>query len=181
MIETATFKYASPVGDILLAIRSGKLIGLWLEGQRYFGSTLTSDQSSMPSSMPSTRDEECRAKVVGWLDGYFQGKNPGSMPPIEMIGTEFQIKVWRYLTDIPAGCTSTYGAIARAIGSSPRAVGNAVGRNPLLLVVPCHRVIAADGSIGGYAAGEAVKRRLLLLENPGFHPRDGQWDEIKRD
>lgn len=166
MMSSSTFTYHSPLGDLLIAMRAGRLIGLWFIGQRHFASTInagTHHVTSAHTNAPSLNEPHLQ-EVINWLDSYFSGRQPNSTPPIEMIGTEFQIKVWRQLMAIPRGRTSTYGEIARAVGSSPRAVGNAVGRNPLLLVVPCHRVIAADGSLGGYAAGEAIKRNLLLRE-----------------
>lgn len=162
--------YHSPLGEILLAVEEGRLTGLWFYNQRHFGSTLRSDEPHSESpKMKLTGDVEVQSPIISatidWLDRYFSGENPGAPPPIEMRGTDFQRRVWEHLTTIPRGTTTTYGRIASRLCSSPRAVGNAVGRNPLLLMVPCHRVTAADGSLGGYAAGESIKRALLELES----------------
>ena len=100
-----------------------------------------------------------------WLDAYFAGKAPEvSGLPLSPKGTAFQKKVWQELLNIPYGTTNTYGALAGRLGSSARAVGSAVGRNPISIVIPCHRVLAADGSLTGYAGGLENKEKLLQLE-----------------
>ncbi|MCX2181061.1 methylated-DNA--[protein]-cysteine S-methyltransferase [Streptomyces sp. SKN60] len=106
-------------------------------------------------------------EVAGQLDAYFAGRRDGFDLVFEEAGTEFQRKVWRALEEIPYGTTVSYGEIARRVGAEGagvRAVGTAIGRNPLLVVRPCHRVIGADGSLRGYAAGLERKERLLALE-----------------
>lgn len=101
-----------------------------------------------------------------WIDIYFSGCNPVFMPPFVMRGTEFSMAVWRKLIEIPYGRTVTYGELARKVGCrSAQAVGRAVGQNKILLVVPCHRVIGANGMLTGYSGGLERKRRLLDLEN----------------
>ena len=103
--------------------------------------------------------------AFAWLDAYFSGRDPGSTPPLVPGGTAFQGEVWRKLRSIPFGKTCSYGQIARTVGcGSPRAVGQAVHNNPIVLMIPCHRVIGADGSLTGFAGGLDVKRRLLMLE-----------------
>lgn len=169
--EITTANYHSPIGEIFYAIREGNVVGLWFEGQKYFGSTLKLIRgvlkgTNLDQAPESAENSATESVLIDWLNSYFQsgGEPKAPLPPIELIGTEFQKRVWRRLLEIPHGTTVTYGEIARELGSSARAVGGAVGRNPLLLLVPCHRVIATDGSIGGFAAGEAVKRWLLSHE-----------------
>lgn len=100
-----------------------------------------------------------------WLDLYFSGKKPDFMPPLKPQGTPFRQKVWRELLTIPYGQTITYGAIAKRIGCrSAQAVGQAIHRNPIAIIIPCHRVIGADGSLTGYASGLEIKRKLLQIE-----------------
>ena len=100
------------------------------------------------------------------LGEYFAGKRREFELELAPYGTDFQLRVWRALREIPYGAVRNYGDIARAIGQpgAARAVGQAVGRNPLPIVIPCHRVIASDGSIGGYSGGLTIKHRLLALE-----------------
>ena len=102
-----------------------------------------------------------------WLDLYFAGERPLFLPPLQPDGTVFQLRVWDALTSVPYGETLTYGALASALGSSPRAVGQAVGKNPISLLIPCHRVVGADGSLTGYAGGADRKAYLLRLEREG--------------
>lgn len=115
------------------------------------------------------RNDAAFAEVAQALEAYFDGRATDIPVAAEPEGTEFQRRVWAALRDIPYGATSTYGAIAKAIGSpgAVRAVGLAVGRNPISLVIPCHRVVGADGSLTGYAGGLDHKRFLLSLEAQG--------------
>ena len=108
------------------------------------------------------------AETLQWLDEYFAGKRPCNMPRLHPQGTAFQKRVWQALLTIPYAQTKTYGEIAQMVDCrSAQAVGQAVGRNPIALIIPCHRVIAANGQIGGYAYGIKIKKRLLELEgNP---------------
>jgi methylated-DNA-[protein]-cysteine S-methyltransferase len=110
--------------------------------------------------------KRCRA-VATQLGEYFAGKRKEFELDLAPVGTDFQLRVWRALSTIPYGAVRNYGDIARAIGQpkAARAVGQANGCNPLPIVIPCHRVIASDGSIGGYSGGLAIKHRLLVLEN----------------
>jgi methylated-DNA-[protein]-cysteine S-methyltransferase len=149
----------SPLGGITLAGRGDALAGLWLEGQHRFAATLPDD---CPEAWLPVFGQVCR-----WLDRYFSGRVPDFTPPLDLAGTPFQRRVWEELISIPYGQTITYGALARRLGSSARAVGGAVGRNPVSLIVPCHRVVGAGGWPGGYAGGLDRKLRLLQLESTG--------------
>lgn len=106
-----------------------------------------------------------------WLDIYFSGKAPDFTPALKLTGTDFQMRVWEKLTKIPFGKTVTYGTLAKGIAAetgkermSAQAIGGAVGKNPIGIIVPCHRVIGSDGSLTGFAGGIKVKKRLLQLE-----------------
>lgn len=104
-----------------------------------------------------------------WLDLYFSGTIPDFTPSIKLQGSSFQQKVWRELLVIPYGQTTTYGAIAKRINCrSAQAVGQAIHRNPIAIIVPCHRVIGADGSLTGYASGLEIKQQLLMIEQRLF-------------
>ncbi len=158
MYQTTT--YASPVGELTLASDGTALTGLWLEGQKYFGGT------SGEELVPGQPDLPVFQAARAWLDRYFTGEKPS---PAELTlapaGTPFQRAVWEKLQTIPYGAVTTYGALARELGgASPRAVGSAVGRNPISIIIPCHRVVGADGSLTGYAGGVERKQRLLTHE-----------------
>ena len=143
-----TFLYDSPIGPITLTFDGEALTGL------RFGKT--DDDSVNP---PPT-------KVHRWLDLYFSGRQPDFLPPIKLFGTDFQRRVWQALLEIPFGQTISYGKLARRIGCrSAQAVGQAVGKNPIAIIVPCHRVIGSDASPTGYAYGIEKKRYLLQLES----------------
>ena len=155
--------YQSPIGHITMASNGEALIGLWFEGQKYFGSTLAAN--------PIPRELPIFAQTARWLDIYFQGQNPDFTPPLHLQTSDFRRLVWHIMLQIPFGQTTTYGTIAAEIAEqkglpsmSAQAVGNAVAHNPFLIIVPCHRVIGADGSLTGYAGGIDKKRRLLALE-----------------
>ena len=102
-------------------------------------------------------------QATRWLDAYFSGAPLPELPQIKLRGTDYRLRVWEELLKIPFGAVMSYGQLARIIGSSPRAVGGAVGANPIAIIVPCHRIIAGNG-IGGYAYGTDLKRQLLSLE-----------------
>lgn len=177
--------YNSPIGSLTLAARGGALVGLWVAGQRFFGSPYGIDEASARSALdltsPDSREavlaeagwDEADARALGtavaWLDGYFAGEDASPTTiPLAPEGTDFQRHVWEAMDTIPYGATRTYGQIVAqlrgaGIPASAQAVGGAVGRNPLLLVRPCHRVVAAGGP-GGYAAGGDVKAWLLAHE-----------------
>ncbi len=156
--------YRSPLGGLTMASDGEALIGLWFDGQKVF---------------PSARDRELRVEkplpvfdlADRWLDVYFSGRAPDFTPPLSPAATPFRKTVWELLLTVPYGRTTTYGAIAARIAKryglarmSAQAVGGAVGRNPISLIIPCHRVIGADGSLTGYAAGVGLKAKLLALE-----------------
>ena len=157
----AVFHYSSPLGNITLASDGSALKGLWFDGQAHDRSTLSSYEEK---DLPVFRD------TVRWLDMYFDGKIPGFTPDIILCGTPYQKEIWNILRDIPYGETKTYKEISdeyeRRYGrkTSPRAAGNAVGRNPVSLLVPCHRVVGTGGRRTGYAGGLDRKAYLLVLE-----------------
>ena len=183
--DPALATYDSPIGRLTLAARGGALIGLWGAGQRFFGSPYGIDEavarSALDLTSPDSREvvlaeagwDEADARALGaamsWLDGYFAGEAPSpATVRLAPAGTDFQKRVWEAMDAIPYGATHTYGHLAATmrgagIPASAQAVGGAVGRNPLLLIRPCHRVVAADGP-GGYAAGAEAKAWLLAHE-----------------
>ena len=149
--------YPSPLGEITLFSDGEALTGLYFDGQR-----------TCPAADASQRDDlPVFVLTKAWLDLCFAGERPLFLPPLQPDGTVFQLRVWDALTSIPYGETLTYGALAAALGSSPRAVGQAVGKNPISLLIPCHRVVGADGSLTGYAGGADRKAYLLRLEREG--------------
>ena len=152
----------SPLGDILLAADDVGLTGLWFEGQKYFAATLPAEVQTKET--PALREGR------RWLDLYFAGKEPKTSPPLPLIGTPFRLSVWKILSEIPYGKTTTYGDIAQRLAQerglprlSARAVGSAVGRNPISLIIPCHRVIGRNSRLTGYAGGLHRKAYLLSL------------------
>ncbi len=149
----------SPVGRLTLACEGESLTGLWLFGQKYFGATLP------PDARPG--DAPVFAQARAWLSAYFAGRDPGPAPRLSPAGSPFRQEVWAALLRIPYGRTTTYGDIALQLSggvAASRAVGGAVGRNPISLFIPCHRVVGADGSLTGYAGGVDKKIFLLNLE-----------------
>ncbi len=150
-------KYSpSPVGTILLCSDAECLTGLWLEGQ-------TSAQQNWQENESLPVFGICKQ----WLTGYFAGQRPSpDSIPLAPAGSGFQQRVWQELLTIPYGTTTTYGAIAKAIGcKSAQAVGGAIGKNPISILIPCHRVIGKNGSLTGYAGGLDKKAILLSLES----------------
>ncbi|TKB51250.1 methylated-DNA--[protein]-cysteine S-methyltransferase [Ferrimonas sediminicola] len=146
----------SPWGEILAAVSDRGL------------ALLAFQQGTQPATPPPEwhRDREALAEVRRQCREYAEGRRSTFELPLDMTGTEFQRQVWQALTTIPAGATRSYGEIARQIGrpKAVRAVGAANGRNPVALVVPCHRVIGASGSLTGYAGGVDLKAALLRHE-----------------
>ena len=183
--DPALATYDSPIGCLTLAARGGALVGLWVAGQRFFGSPYGINEavarSALDLTSPVSRDsilaeagwDDADARTLGmaaaWLDGYFAGESPSpACVPLAPEGTDFQRHVWEAMDAIPYGATRTYGHLTATlrdagVPASAQAVGGAVGRNPLLLIRPCHRVLAAT-SPGGYAAGSGVKAWLLAHE-----------------
>lgn len=160
---TYIYNYTSPLGIITLASNGESLTGLWFDGQKYFPHKLISE--SIESELPIFK------QTVKWLDIYFSGRNPDFTPPIFLQTTPFRKAVYDILLTIPYGQTMTYGEIANIIAKqngvermSAQAVGGAVGHNPVSIIIPCHRVVGADGSLTGYAGGLDRKIELLKLE-----------------
>lgn len=151
----------SPVGPLTLAGRDGRLMHLRMVDQTY-----------EPSRDGWAPDESAFPEVVEQLAAYFAGERTKFVLELEMLGTPFQRRVWNALQSIPYGETCTYGDIAREIGSPGafRAVGLANGHNPIGIIVPCHRVIGANGSLTGYGGGLERKRALLELERSRMRP-----------
>jgi methylated-DNA-[protein]-cysteine S-methyltransferase len=145
--------YESPIGRLVLECDGDVLIGVWLPNERRH---TRNDADDVPPVLKETASQ---------LDEYFAGERVDFDVRMELDGTDFQQEVWTELTRIPYGETISYGELARRVGrpSAPRAVGQANGRNPIPVIVPCHRVLASNG-IGGYGGGLNVKRQLLAVE-----------------
>lgn len=149
---------------MLLASDGAAITGLWFVGQKYF---------ACPPAPRREGPDPLLAQGTAWLDAYFAGKTPPLLPPLNPRGTPFQREVWGLLLEIPYGQTRSYGAIAAELARrrglphmSAQAVGGAVGRNPISVLIPCHRAVGKDGSLTGYAGGLARKAALLALEKP---------------
>lgn len=163
MIVSTT--YESPIGKIYLAAEEDALIGVWIEEQKYFPEKLLLDAKKCD-------DLEVFHKTKQWLDSYFAGKRPKiNELKLSFRGSDFAVQVWNILCEIPYGKTMTYGDIAAKLAKmrglermSAQAVGGAVGHNPIAIIVPCHRVLGANGKLTGYAAGLDKKTKLLELE-----------------
>ena len=160
---TYTQWYASPLGNILLAADSAGLSGVWFHGEKFFARYLAEQHEE--------KETPLLQQTKRWLDVYFSGKEPDFTVPLHFNGTDFQNEVWRILCTIPYGRTTAYGEIAKQIARrrglsrmSAQAVGGAVGRNSISIIVPCHRVIGVNGNLTGYAGGLDKKRALLTLE-----------------
>ncbi len=158
-----TAEYQSILGKVLMASDGENLTGLWFFGAKHFAAGLGSERQI--KELPIFKNAR------KWLDIYFSGREPDFTPPLLLRGSDFQNEVWNLLRKIPYGQTATYGEIAKRLASargiermSARAVGAAVGRNPISIIVPCHRVIGASGGLTGYAAGADKKAYLLNLE-----------------
>ena len=156
--------YESPLGTMTMASDGEHLTGLWFDGQKYDRSTIDGNAELKPHLPVFTQTTQ-------WLDAYFGGTDPGFTPPISVEGSDFRKMVSSIMLSIPFGATSTYARIAAEVARrtgrthmSAQAVGGAVGRNPIVLIVPCHRVLASDGSLRGYAGGVDRKERLLQRE-----------------
>ena len=160
-MKTFTTTYTSPLGPIVIES----------DGQAITSLRFSNEQASAVSTAEEKAGDETAtappiiAETIQWLDDYFAGKRPCNVPRLNPQGTAFQKRVWTALLTIPYGETLSYGEIAQMVGCrSAQAVGQAVGRNPIALIIPCHRLIAANGQLGGYAYGTEIKKRLLELE-----------------
>lgn len=150
--------FPSPVGKITIATDGSVITNLHIEGDRYF--------AHVPNDWQKNSNHQLLQKAKKALEEYFAGKRKTFDFKFGFSGTPFQQHVWKALMEIPSGKTTTYKALAEAIGNpnAVRAVGTAVGRNPICIFIPCHRVLASDGTFGGYVAGVACKSFLLALE-----------------
>lgn len=169
-----TSKYDSPLGSILLAADDLGLTGLWLENNRFFPNKL----ESQPGETEDIRDAK------GWLDIYFSGREPDFTPRLHQKGSDFHRAVGEIMLKIPYGKTTTYGDIAKELAAqrgiakmSAQAVGGAVGRNEISIIIPCHRVVGSNGSLTGYGGGLDNKIKLLELEGADmsrlYRPKKG--------
>ena len=169
---------SSPIGEFLLASDGNKLIGLWLKGQKYFA-------GNVKQELIEKDDLPIFTETKKWLGKYFSGQNP-SLANLSLApqGGEFRKAVWEILCNIPYGELTTYGEIAKEMAKktgketmSAQAVGGAVGHNPISIIIPCHRVVGANGSLTGYAGG--IDKKIKLLEHEGtdishlFIPKKG--------
>jgi len=155
--QTVQIRTPTPLGPVRLATSPEGLCGLWFEGQRHEPS----------HQWPNAPDHPVLQEAARQLDAYLRGQRAGFDLPLDLSGgTPFQQSVWQALLVVPRGTPTSYGALARSLNNPPavRAVGAAVGRNPVSVVVPCHRVLGADGSLTGYAGGLERKAALLALE-----------------
>lgn len=153
-----TLRWEGPLGPMVVAATDAGLAGIWFEGQKH-----------MPdiSGWSLSDRHPLLDRAIAQLHEYFAGSRTSFDLPLDLdAGTEFQRTVWQALRDIPPGGTVTYAQLSHAIGrgKAMRAVGAAVGRNPVSIVVPCHRVLGSDGSLTGYAGGLERKSSLLRLE-----------------
>lgn len=151
----------SPLGPLTLVATEKALLGAWFEGQKY-------ELRGFENCAMRREQTAVLEAAMHWLEAYFSGEELPSLPPLAAKGTTFQERVWQELLTIPLGQTRTYGQLAQALGSkSAQAVGGAVGKNPLSIFVPCHRVLGSDGSLTGYAGGLEKKSWLLDHERRG--------------
>lgn len=149
----------SPIGPLTIVAQDGSISALYMDAQRHA-------PGAEALGLPGEPDEEPFATAAGQLAAYFAGELTEFDLPLAPAGTDFQRRVWNGLRAIPYGQTISYGELARRVGNpaASRAVGLANGRNPIAIVVPCHRVIGTDGSMTGYGGGLDRKRFLLALE-----------------
>ena len=157
--------YNSPVGKLLIASKDGKLIGLWIEEQKYY-------LGKIKDELIENDKEEILVNTKKWLDKYFLGENPKiSDLEISLNGTSFEKVVWELLKKIPYGEVTTYKELSKKVAKklgkekmSAQAVGGAIGHNPISIIIPCHRVVGTDGNLTGYAGGIDKKVKLLKQE-----------------
>jgi methylated-DNA-[protein]-cysteine S-methyltransferase len=160
LMTTATASHVtlpSPIGSLTLVAVGGQLTGLYMDSQRH-------RPASHAFGVPGDLEDEPFAAAARQLEAYFAGQLKAFHLPLAPAGTPFQLRVWSALLTIPYGRTWSYAELARQVGSASRAVGLANGKNPIALIIPCHRVIGSDGSLTGYGGGLDRKRYLLELE-----------------
>jgi methylated-DNA-[protein]-cysteine S-methyltransferase len=155
--------YNSPIGKLAITSSQTHLTGIWFEGKSHYGLGFIDRRKK--------RSVPVLDQARSWLDGYFAGEKPNMSVPMNLVGTAVQLNVWRLLSNIPYGAFTTYGDIAKALPSlmhrgplSPRSVGGAVGKNPISILIPCHRVVGSTGALMGFAGGLPKKTSLLSLE-----------------
>ena len=159
VLEMIYDTFDSPVGEMKLCSDGTHLTAVVFTGQKYEG-------KHMCAAVRGTCDVWETTKA--WLSQYFAGEIPDFLPPMKPAGTPFQLRVWKALLQIPYGKTVTYGELAKKLNfRSAQAVGGAVGRNPISILIPCHRVIGAGGNLTGYAGGVDKKKALLTAEQTG--------------
>ena len=153
--------YSSVLGDLILKSDGISLTAICFSDREY-------SRERLPDPL---QEETAIRETKRWLDIYFSGKDPGFLPPLRIEGTLFQKRVWELLSEIPYGQTRSYKEIAEVLAAekgiqkmSAQAVGGAVGKNPIPIIVPCHRIVGSDGSLTGYAGGIERKKILLKLE-----------------
>lgn len=152
--------YHSPIGDIRIHAQDGKILSVDFS---VINEKDISDSKATDMSEPSRK---ALKTAIDWLDIYFSGQIPNFLPPLSPQGTPFQQKVWTALLQIPYGTTVSYADIAQSIGCrSAQAVGQAIGKNPICIMIPCHRVIGKNGNLTGFAWGIETKRQLLDIES----------------
>lgn len=157
-----TSYYESPVGRILLAAKNDALVGLWIENQKYFLGSLKEEQERK-------EDHPVLRKARSWLDRYFRGEEPEIKElKLAPAGSEFRRAVWEALCQIPYGKVTTYGEISKKVAErlgkehmSAQAVGGAVGHNAVSIIIPCHRVVGANGSLTGIWRSCLCRKRVL--------------------
>lgn len=151
-------KCPSPLGELTIVANESAITALVMAGQKRENQHVPTDAREMETPLLRL--------ACQWLGAYFAGERPDADAlPLAPEGTDFQKRVWRELLMIPYGETRSYGALAKTLHSSPRAVGGAVGRNPISILIPCHRVLGSNGSLTGYDGGLARKKQLLLFES----------------
>lgn len=175
--------YSSPIGRIVISSNGAELTGLWFCRQKYYGGKVLENETVCEKAIPVLEETK------EWLDIYFAGKEPGFMPALHLEGSDFRMSVWEILQTIPYGQTMTYGEISKMIAvkrgisrMSAQAVGGAVGHNPIGIIVPCHRVVGAQGNLTGYAGGLDKKVQLLKIERVDmanfYLPGKGEREQV---
>jgi O-6-methylguanine DNA methyltransferase len=158
--------YESPIGTLIIVEDGGAICGIRFRGANRACLSVDAPPTPNRSDAPIAPPTPLLKRAAAQLGEYFNGARKAFDLPIALSGAPFSLKVWSALQEIPYGETRSYGEVAAMVGNpkAPRAVGMANNRNPLPIIVPCHRVIGADGSLTGYAGGLEAKRFLLELE-----------------
>ena len=173
MTTAQTIAFDSPIGRLLIHSDGDYLVGLDI---------LPESDRHLTTHLPHTSDDQIITKTLQQLQEYFAGERTSFDIPTKTFGTPFQQKIWNTLTDIPFGHTMTYQELGEkaGVGKAPRAVGGAVGKNPIALVIPCHRILGSTGTITGYSGGDGVitKEHLLRLENIPYRTTNQTSSEL---